>query len=575
MKWFYNLKISTKLISSFIFLAILTGVVGGVGITSLQSNVKNFGTLFDVYGIATADVGTVGLAFQEERVVVRDVLFHNADYQTSLKTLNENDAKINESLEKIDKNLQTSQGREVYKVLSDNLIKYKDNRTKVFQLFEADQKEQAITLFYGEGSSPTLAVEDAIHTLFQLKIDGGLSKTQEYNSTATHAIQVMTVVMVFAVLIAIALGLFISRIISKPIGELVSVAEAIADGDLNIVVEAKTKDEIGTLSSAFERMADNLNEVMTNFNTASEQVASGSRQVSASSMALSQGATEQASSIEELTASIEEISAQTMLNAQNASQANELAEAARENAIQGNQQMKEMLQAMEEINDASGNIFRIIKVIDEIAFQTNILALNAAVEAARAGQHGKGFAVVAEEVRNLAARSANAAKETTVMIEGSIKKVEGGTKIANDTALALNRIVDGVSKATNLVAEIATASNEQALGINQINEGIMQVSSVVQVNSATSEESAAASEQLSSQAEMLRDQINKFRLKKTTGGSYNRGFEDLNPEILQMLEDMSRNKKHPNNHENQGHAGTATTTHKPRISLSNDEFGKY
>jgi len=575
MKWFYNLKISTKLIISFILIAILAGVVGVVGITSLQSTARNFGTLFNVYGIATADVGEVGLAFQEERAVVRDVLFHNADYQTSLKTLTENDAKIDAGLVKIDKNLQTGQGREVYKALSDNLLKYKDNRTKVFQLFVANQKEEAIALFYGEGTAPTSAVEDAINTLFQLKIDGGLSKTTEYNSIATHAIQVMSVILVLAVLIAIALGLFISRIISKPIGELVSVAEAIADGDLDVAIEVKTKDEIGTLSVAFLRMADNLNEVMTNFNTASEQVASGSRQVSASSMALSQGATEQASSIEELTASIEEISAQTMLNAQNASQASELAEAARENAIQGNQQMKEMLQAMEEINDASGNIFRIIKVIDEIAFQTNILALNAAVEAARAGQHGKGFAVVAEEVRNLAARSANAAKETTVMIEGSIKKVEGGTKIANDTASALNRIVEGVSKATNLVAEIATASNEQALGINQINEGIMQVSSVVQVNSATSEESAAASEQLTSQAEMLRDQINKFKLKKITGGSFNRGFEDLNPEILHMLEDMSRKKKQPNNYENQGYAEATASSNKTRISLSNDEFGKY
>ncbi|TGE39078.1 HAMP domain-containing protein [Desulfosporosinus fructosivorans] len=574
MKWFYNMKISAKLISSFILIAILAGVVGVVGIISLQSTSKNFGTLFEVYGIATADVAEIGLAFQEERSVIRDVLFHNADYQKSLDTLKEKDAIIDAGLVKIEKNMQTAQGREVYNVLSDNLLKYKDNKSTVFQLVATNQKEQAITLFYGVGSAPTVAVADAINTLFKLKIEGGLSKTTEYDSAATNAIQVMMAVLVFAVLIAIALGIFISKIISKPIVELVSIAEKIADGDLDVAIEAKTRDEIGTLSSAFKRMADNLNEVMTNFNSASEQVASGSRQVSASSMALSQGATEQASSIEELTASIEEISTQTMLNAQNASQANELAEAARENAIQGNQQMKEMLQAMEEINDASGNIFKIIKVIDEIAFQTNILALNAAVEAARAGQHGKGFAVVAEEVRNLAARSANAAKETTALIEGSTKKVEGGTKIANDTALALNKIVEGVSKATSLVAQIATASNEQALGLNQVNQGIIQVSSVVQTNSATSEESAAASEELSSQAELLREQVRKFKLRKTTVSSF-RGLDDLNPEVLQMLEEMSRRKKGNKNFDNQGYAEAAAASNKPKIYLSDNEFGKY
>ena len=299
------------------------------------------------------------------------------------------------------------------------------------------------------------------------------------------------------------------------VNEISRVLSEMSEGNYNVELTDDYRGDFAPIKNVLNSIITSLNEVLSDMNNASGQVAAGARQVSDSAQALSQGSTEQASSIEELTASMEEISTQTKLNATNATQANELALAAKEGAIKGNEQMQGMLKAMDDINESSGNISKIIKVIDEIAFQTNILALNAAVEAARAGQHGKGFAVVAEEVRNLAARSANAAKETTALIEGSIKKVEGGTKIANDTAAALNQIVEGVTKATNLVGEIATASNEQALGINQVNQGILQVSDVVQTNSATSEESAAASEELSSQAELLREQVSRFKLKKT------------------------------------------------------------
>lgn len=219
-----------------------------------------------------------------------------------------------------------------------------------------------------------------------------------------------------------------------------------------------------------------------------------------------------------MTFSIEEVSSKTRINADNANHANDLTEKAKVYAVTGNTHMQDMLKAMDEINVSSNNINKIIKVIDDIAFQTNILALNAAVEAARAGQHGKGFAVVAEEVRTLAGRSADATKETTTLIEDSIKKVEAGAKIAKDTADSLGKIVDGVESVSNLVSDIKIASNEQAAAIDQINQGIIQVSDVVQKNSSTSEESASASEELSSQEEMLKQMVSKFKLKKTYAG---------------------------------------------------------
>ncbi len=373
--------------------------------------------------------------------------------------------------------------------------------------------------------------------------------------------------LVVGIFISIFLGLYISNIIKKPINVLVKASGEIAKGNLDVDIDITTKDEIGELAKSFIDMTNNINEVMGNINSASEQVASGSRQVSESSMSLSQGATEQASSIEELTASIEEIASQTRENATNSDEANRISEEARKNASDGNVQMTSMLKAMDEINESSSNISKIIKVIDEIAFQTNILALNAAVEAARAGQHGKGFAVVAEEVRNLAARSANAAKETTAMIEGSIQKVADGTKIAKDTSKALENIVEGVSKVANLVNQIAIASNEQALGVEQINQGIEQISDVVQTTSATSEETAAASEELSGQADNLRNQVARFKLKKNnTNGSY-RGMESINPEVLKMLDRM--------NNKNSREEDSVDNSSKPKIALTDREFGKY
>ena len=301
--------------------------------------------------------------------------------------------------------------------------------------------------------------------------------------------------------------------IVAPIRDIASKLERVAAGDLTARVTEDYQGDHGQLKHALNATLDSLNEILWQVRSSSDQIASGSSEVSSSAQALSVGATKQAASIEQITASITEMTEQTRQNAENATQANQLATAAGQLAVTGDESMKAMVTAMTGIDDSSKNISKIIKVIDEIAFQTNLLALNAAVEAARAGVHGKGFAVVAEEVRNLAARSANAAKETTTLIEGSIDKVRQGSDIASETAGALTRIVDSVQKVNDLVGEIAAASNEQAQGIAQINQGLKQVDHVTQQNTAGAEESASAAEELSGQAEHLRQLLDRFQLE--------------------------------------------------------------
>ena len=284
----------------------------------------------------------------------------------------------------------------------------------------------------------------------------------------------------------------------------------IADGDLTAEITPASREDI--LGNALQQMTTGLRDLVQQIQGASDQITSGSQQVADSSQMLSQGATQSAAAVEEISSSMNEIGSQTQQSADNAEQANKLSTIAKQSAETGSRKMTGMIAAMSDINSSAQDISKIIKVIDEIAFQTNLLALNAAVEAARAGQHGKGFAVVAEEVRNLAARSAKAAEETTQMIESSVEKSKNGTQIAQETSTALAEIVTNISKVSDLVEEIAAATTEQAQGISQINQGLSQIDQSIQQNTASAEESAATSEELSSQANYLREMLYRFKI---------------------------------------------------------------
>ena len=299
------------------------------------------------------------------------------------------------------------------------------------------------------------------------------------------------------------------------IGEIRERMDGLAAGDLLTKSTIDFEGDFVLIKNAINDIVQNLNQTMSSINSASSQVASGSKQIADGATSLAQGSTQQAASVQELSSSVTEIARKTSENATMANRAAELATSIKSNAEKGSRQMDDMVNAVKEISNASNEIGKVIKVIDDIAFQTNILALNAAVEAARAGQHGKGFAVVAEEVRNLAAKSAEAAKETGTMIQNSMDKAEIGARIAEETALSLSEIVNGINESDKIMIEIARSSEEQSQGVNQVNIGIDQVAQVVQQNSATAEQSAAASEQMSSQSVMLEKLISQFKVRET------------------------------------------------------------
>ncbi|MBU2645154.1 HAMP domain-containing protein [bacterium] len=337
----------------------------------------------------------------------------------------------------------------------------------------------------------------------------------------------------------------------------VYLAEQIAKGDLSVEVELASESD--TLGKSLQNMVANLNQVFGRITKVTDEMASGSGQVATSSQTISEGASRQASSLEEIGSSTDDIRNQSRINADNAAKANDLAKHTQDTAIKGDTQMKSMILAINEISDSSGKIAKIIKVIDEIAFQTNLLALNAAVEAARAGKYGKGFAVVAEEVRSLAARCAEAAKETTDLIESAAPKVENGISIASQTADVLQEILENITNVAGLVSEISAASQEQAEGISEINKGLEQIGNVTQQNAANTEETSSAADELTGLAMQMKEMMTKFKLQNHT----------IQPDTSEVFQtEPAAEKTIPlivNNREQRGST----------ITLDDDTYGRY
>jgi methyl-accepting chemotaxis protein len=559
--YFENAIISKKLRLGFLFIALVGVLMGLFGIISMLTVASNQQKTYDGCTMGIVYSTKAKSDFQSIRMYIRDLyIYFDTEKDDNISKVSAQLEVIQEDLDNYSKTITTSDDQANFDALTAD---YKIYVTKVNELLDTAKKANSGALVLTAiqsiqtQSDATTEAFDSVET-YNIALAADNLKSDKLSTYIT--VLIMLAVMLLSFIFSLKFSSFLSGMISNPIKKFAAFGELLAVGDIEVnkvIVEKdlllqNRKDEIGTLAGAFlkiisgttvlvnqtnavaggdlttevtvrsendvlakalSKLVDDFNDLTSSIISSANQVDAGAKMVADSSISLSQGATEQASAVEELTVSLEGVTSQTGANAQQAQKANELTRGIEHYAEEGNGRMKEMLLAMDEINLSSDSIKKIIKVIDDIAFQTNILALNAAVEAARAGAAGKGFAVVADEVRSLAARSAKAANETTELIEGSIKKVQAGTIIAKDTADALGKIVSQISTTAELISGIANASNEQAAILVQINQGINQVSQVVSTNSATSEESAAASEELSSQASYLKENIAKFKVR--------------------------------------------------------------
>ena len=409
------------------------------------------------------------------------------------------------------------QSKDLLDPVISTLSKYKTDVAEAINVASADSKRGMAQMHkMADYTYDTLIVN--LTNLVAYESSQAKASYNDAIATFNQSLYIAVFVLLAACVVTMLISAYMGRLILRPLMQAVRIAKQVASGDLTSRVEVYSKDETGQLSQSLKEMNASLAGIVSNVRTGANSIAIAAKEISIGNDELSQRTSEQASSLEETAASLEELTSTVRQNAEHSMQANQLASNACDIAIKGGTTVEQVVVTMGTITDSSKKIVDIISVIEGIAYQTNLLALNAAVEAARAGEQGRGFAVVASEVRNLARRSADAAKEIKSLIDDSVRKVDNGSKLVHEAGQTMREIVDSIKKVSNISAEIAAASNEQSAGIEQVNQAIVQMDGVTQQNAAMVEEASAAAAALEEQARKLNEAVNIFTLAESGSG---------------------------------------------------------
>ena len=508
-----TLKISTSLLLGFGLLIALMALTVGLGVYAVASLGNRLDIIVHGHFKDTMDTVDIRETVNEVARAVYNLGGGEPDKRRAdVARLEGSEKIINKNFEALKANLTTDEGAQVIAKALDAYTRYATARKKVVSMAVQNQDWEMSQAIQQELRPAQNNLFNALDGIVNYQTERMEASSQEAKKLADFARALLIGTGILAVVIGVLFSVWISRSISRPTLAASRLSQAISDGDLTHPVIATSKDELGLLLTALEKMRLSLTGQARSIRHSAENVALASREIAQGSSDLSNRAEQQASQLEETASSMEQLTVTVKQNAESAVRANELATNASEVASRGGNAVRGVVGTMQGISDASHRIADIIGVIDSIAFQTNILALNAAVEAARAGEQGRGFAVVAAEVRSLAQRSAQAAKEISVLIQNSTLQVDAGTKLVENAGATMEEIVAAVKNVTDIISGIAMASNEQLSGIEQVNRAVLQMSGVTQQNAAVVEQSAAAAENLSNQAQELITAVARFKL---------------------------------------------------------------
>jgi len=516
MGLFYNLRTLWKLLLGF---GVVCGIMSFIGWLGISKTATVNGLLNSLY-----ERELVGVSESKEANI--NILYvgraaRTALLETDTQILQDIKQQIEGHFNEFDKRMRavvptidTADGRQIVNRIQSTIPVYQTEINRCMELCVAGDRPGAKTIL--DVARPKADQIDAdINALAKMKVSQAQTAYESSDAIYQSSRNVILGFALGGVVLGMLIGYYIARIIAQPLVQAVHVLQRVSQGDFTARLNLKTKDEVGQLGQALNEALSAIQTTLIEARVVADSVATAAQQLSSASEEISSGAQEQASGLEETASSLEEITSTVKQNADNAQQASQLAVSAKEVAEKGGRIVSDAVQGMSEINSSSRRIADIITTIDEIAFQTNLLALNAAVEAARAGEQGRGFAVVAGEVRNLAQRSAGAAREIKVLIQDSVQKVASGSDLVNQSGEALEQIVTSVKRVTDIVSEIAAASREQTRGIEQVNTAVTQMDTVTQSNASQTEELSSTAESLAGQAEQLQGLVSKFKLEES------------------------------------------------------------